>query len=83
MRQSLTPEEILYYVVKALLCGFIILCVGILLSGSSDQGRMMEAVFILGAMLNGLVGVRLWDEARLTSQILIVSAFACFALAFI
>ncbi len=83
MRQSLTPEEILYYVVKALLCGFIILCVGVLLSGRHDPGKMVETIFILGAMLNGLVGVRLWDEARVTSQALIVSAFVCFALAFI
>ncbi len=83
MRQSLTPEEILYHVVKTLLCTFIILCTGIMLHNANERGRMMEAVFILGSMLNGLMGVRLWDEARLTSQILIVTAFLSFALAFI
>lgn len=83
MRQSLTPEEILYHVVKALLCAFVILCVGIMLHNEEERGRMMETVFILGSMLNGLMGVKLWDEARMTSQILIVAAFLSFALAFI
>jgi len=82
MRQSLTPEEILYHVVKSLLCAFIILCTGLMLSGMSDRARMMEAVFILGAMLNGLMGIRLWDDSRMISRVLIVAAFASFALAF-